>query len=249
MSVFPTLGVCQVMSRSVDPWGVYVLQPSIQATGVLVQVGHVGLADALRVNQDPLPTAGTWGLVAWPYGDSRNGVWICSIYTQGNDALLASNADVDYQAHPSGAWTLIDQNGNATLSLPDGSYVTFGNSGAKPELTRHVVNVNQTRSSIPYPDSTRQISQPPPFPMTLNLASGTSIKVDTSGNANLNLAPGATFNITQGGSATDFVALVSKLVAAFNAHTHSDPQGGTTGTPTVAWTPTTVKYTLIDIQE
>ena len=223
------------------------MHPTVQATGILVQMGLPGSADALRVNQPALPTNGTWGLCAFPYGDSRNGVWVCSVYTQGNSAIYNASPDVSYHAHPSGAWTLIDQIGNTTLSLPDGSYVAFGNGGTKPELTRQTVNAQQQVVSIPYPDSTRQISTPPAFPMTLNLASGTSIKVDTSGNATLNLKAGATFNITQGGSATDFLALVSKLVEAFNTHYHVG--SSSSQVPEVQWTADTVKSTLINIQE
>jgi phage baseplate assembly protein gpV len=245
--MFPQLGLCQVIGRSTSPWGVYVLQPSIQATGVLVQMGVTGSADALRVNQPPLPTEGTWGLVAWPYGDSRNGVWVCSVYTQGNTAIDTSNPDVSYNAYPSGVWTHIDQSGNTTLSLPDGSYVTFGNSGVKPELTRQTVNAQQEITTIPYPDSTRQASTPNPLPMTINLASGTSIKFDTSGNMDVNLASGATMNITQGGSATDFLALVSKLVTAFNNHYHRDESSS--DTPAVQWTAETVNSVLVDIQK
>ncbi len=283
------------MSRSTNPWGVYVLHPTIQATGVLVRIGVQGCHDALRVNQPPLPVEGTWGLCAWPYGDSRNGVWICAIPVQGNSALLNSSPDVDYQAHPSGAWTLIDQIGNTTLSLPDGSYFTVGNAGTKPELTRQTVNAQQQVVNIPYPDDTRQVSTPSPFPFTYLSATGTTVKVDTTGNidiatdgagnvsinttkgssgdvsittggtgnismdtsggsggnVSINLAAGATLSITQGGSATDFLALVSKLVVAFNSHTHSNIKAGsdTSGGPSSTWTAATLKSTLIDIQE
>jgi hypothetical protein len=79
---------------------------------------------------------------------------------------------------------------------------------------------------------------------------GTTISVDASGNANINLASGKLLNITQGGAAaTDFLALVSKLVSAYNNHTHGGVTAGTdnTSTPNQQWTSNTIKSTAIDI--
>ena len=223
MGNFPSLGVTQVMSRSLNPWGVYVLHPTIQATGVLVQMGLSGSADALRVSQKALPTEGTWGLVAWPHGDSRNGIWICSLFTQGNSALLTSSADVDYEAHPSGAWSLLDQNGQATLSLPDGSFITFGNGGNKPELTRQVVNSAQQTVTQSYPDSTRQAGTPSPFPFTFSLASGANIKVDTSANIILTTIGTLTANVTGNVEVTTqnnvTITVGSGMMATINGNT------------------------------
>lgn len=244
--MFPHMALAQVTGRSTNPWGVYVMYPTGQGSGVLVQMGLHGSADTLRVSQKALPSEGTVGLVAFPYGDSRNGIWLCSVYTQGNTALVNSSPDVDYEAHPSGAWSLTDQAGNSTFALPDGSFVQFGNAGVKPELTRNVVNASQHIVPMPFPDNTRQASSPTPFPVTLSLASGTTISVDISGNATINLAAGGHLNITQGGSPADFLTLVSKMVAQFNAHTHSDDGAGV---PTTLLTPTDINSTLIGIQE
>jgi hypothetical protein len=215
--------------------------PTIQGTGVIVTPMMYGSADALRVSQKALPTEGTWGLCAWPYGDSRNGIWLGSIYTQGNSALANTNPDIDYEAHPSGAWSYLDQNGNYTFSLPDGSSVQFGSA---PSITRNIVNEAQQTVSIPYPNNTRMSGSPTPFPFSFSLASGTTVSVDTSGNVTINLAASGTLNITEGGAASDFLVLASKMVTQFNAHTHG---GGPT--PTTPITSTEIKSTLIGIQE
>lgn len=75
----------------------------------------------------------------------------------------------------------------------------------------------------------------------LNLiTSGTTVNIDSSGNVNITLAGGATFNI---GGSSDALALVSKLIAAFNAHTHSGVTSGiaVSGTPVTPWTASTVQ--------
>jgi hypothetical protein len=238
------------MSRSVNPWGVYVLHPSIQATGILVRPLLNGSADALRVSQKALPTEGTWGVVLWPYGDSRNGVWLGSLYTQGNDALLPTSADVDYEAHPSGAYTLLDQNGNFTFSFPDGSALQVGATGGAPELTRHVVNAAQFQVPIAYPNTTRAAAAPTPFPAQYTSASGTSLTIDVAGNVDIKLNPGAKLNITDGGSPSLLLSLVEPLVTWLLNHTHGGVQtgGGASGVPSQALTDADIASTLIGIQ-
>ena len=244
--IFPGVAITQVTGRSAQPWGVYVIYPSIQASGVLVSAGLNGSADALRVSQKALPTEGTWGIVVWPYGDSRGGVWICSVYTQGYSAIVNTNADIDYEAHPSGAWDYLDQNGNYTFALPDGSFVQFGNGGAKPELTRQVVDSTQHIVTIPYPDSTRQATAPPPFPMTLSLASGTAVFVDAAGNVTMQIAGNATIqvegttNITSVGNATIQVDGATNITSVGNATIQVDGATNITSAGTVAVTTPTM---------
>ena len=81
--------------------------------------------------------------------------------------------------------------------------------------------------------------------MTLSQPSGGSIELDSSGNVEIQAA--SSISLTNGGAAADALALVSKLVTAFNAHTHSDPQGGVTGSPTTPWTASTVESVLTKI--
>jgi phage baseplate assembly protein V len=80
----------------------------------------------------------------------------------------------------------------------------------------------------------------------LSQPSGGSVELDSSGNVEIQAA--SSVSLSQGGaSASDALALVSKLVAAFNAHTHGGVQtgGGTSATPTTPWTATTIESTLV----
>lgn len=79
---------------------------------------------------------------------------------------------------------------------------------------------------------------------------GNQVKLDTVGNVNVTAGNGGKVAFAQaGGQASDGLALVSKLVNAFNAHVHRDPQGGETGVPIVQWGPETVASTLLGVSE
>lgn len=78
----------------------------------------------------------------------------------------------------------------------------------------------------------------------ITTASGGSLELDPAGNVEVQAV--TSISLTQGmAPALDALALVSKLVDAFNLHTHGDPQGGNTGTPTVPWIPSDVASTLV----
>ncbi|MGH7102881.1 MAG: phage baseplate assembly protein V [Acetobacteraceae bacterium] len=70
---------------------------------------------------------------------------------------------------------------------------------------------------------------------------GNQVRLDTAGNVALTAGSGGKVTFSNGSVPGDALALVSKLVAAFNAHVHSDPQGGDTGAPTVQWTAGTIE--------
>lgn len=79
---------------------------------------------------------------------------------------------------------------------------------------------------------------------------GTTIHIDANGNANIDLGGGKLLNMTQGGgAASDFLTLVSKLVIAFNSHTHGNVMSGgdITSTPTSPWSADTVRSAIIHI--
>lgn len=79
---------------------------------------------------------------------------------------------------------------------------------------------------------------------------GTTLTIDASGNYHVDLVSGKNLDITQGGaSPTNFLTLVSKLVAAFNSHKHTNVMtgGDETGTPADQWTSDTVKSAIINI--
>ncbi len=77
--------------------------------------------------------------------------------------------------------------------------------------------------------------------MTLTQPSGGKIQLDPSGNVEIQGA--ATISFTNGGAATDALALVSKLVTAFNAHSH--PSNG--APPSTPWTASTIESNLVEV--
>lgn len=81
--------------------------------------------------------------------------------------------------------------------------------------------------------------------LSITTSAGASILLDGSGNVTINGA--ATISLAQGGlAANDALALVSKLVVAFNDHQHPNgTDGSPTGTPITPWTPTTIESTLV----
>jgi phage gp45-like len=82
--------------------------------------------------------------------------------------------------------------------------------------------------------------------MSLTTEAGISVQLNTGGNIAITLPSGQTFSINGTG---DALALVSLLVAAFNAHTHSDVQtgGGVSGTPVTSWTPSTIESAIVKV--
>lgn len=237
--------------NAIDQDSVLVMFPnSGQIVGYPVKILHHGPADMFRVKQAPLPMRGTWGLVAFPDGDIRNGIWLGAYYPSKQNAVTSPPNDptVEYDAHYSGDWRYLDGTGAAARQWADGSYFVAGNAGVLPTIYRQLVNTAQQVVRTVFSQSTRVPSPPAAFPFKFVHASGTSISVDVSGNAHIDLAAGKTLQITQGGgSPTDFLTLVSKLVTAFNNHVHGDPQGGNTTVPTVPWTSSTVDSTAIGI--
>ena len=187
----PLITVAQVVSHVPDNGAMNViLRTSGQSPGFPVRMGYTGPADSLRIRQRPMPVRGSWGLVAFPYGDARNGIWLCSILPNLADALTSTSAGatdtdpfIDYDSQYSGFWKLIDGQGQLAMEFPDGSSLVVGASGALPTIYRHTVGANNARSKIPF-TSTDRIASPPstPFVMNLTLASGANISTDSAGN-------------------------------------------------------------------
>ena len=249
--MYPQLGHAIVLS--VDPVArtLSVVLPSAQGIST-VRAPYYGPADGLRVRQGPLPRPGTTGLCAWPYGDSRNGVWICSLYSGQQDATQPGDPHADYDSHWSGYWHLLDQSGQAFTSYPDGSYVTLSDEPGLPAVTRHIVDQNQKRQAVPVAATDRLASPPSPRPYRFHHGSGTQVDIDASGNTSVAVQPGQTLRIAAGGTTitvaasgavsillasgetlgvgtgafSDFLVLASKLVAAFNTHTHTENGAG-----------------------
>ena len=74
---------------------------------------------------------------------------------------------------------------------------------------------------------------------TLTQSAGGSIGLDENGNATIQGASTVSFSLG-GAAASDALALVSLLIAAFNAHVH-----GSSPTPNTPWTAETIASTLV----
>ena len=126
----PLISNARVVAVDVAHRRLTVTLPSTQT--VSVRMGLHGPADGLRVNHPAMPGRGTEGIVLFPFGDNRNGVWICSLYVQQMDALTSDTDQfLEYNSHRSGHWRMLDGQGNFTESFADGSSLVVGCGAAR----------------------------------------------------------------------------------------------------------------------
>jgi hypothetical protein len=78
----------------------------------------------------------------------------------------------------------------------------------------------------------------------LRFNSDGSLSINVAGNLPITLASGDVLSVN---GTADALALVSKLVSAFNTHTHPDPEGGNTGVPVTQWSASTVESSLVKV--
>jgi hypothetical protein len=233
--MFPSLQECQVIS--VDPNKRRVTVQLASAQVAEVRMGYHGPADAVRVSHQALPGRGSWGLCAFPYGDNRSGIWVCSTYPALVDAhTTQTDAFMEYNSHWSGAYEMLDQNGQWLKSFPDGTFLLVSGSATKPKMYRHTVDENQQQQFIEFPDSERIPNPPKPRYFYLSHASGTIAEIDPQGNTTISGAKNAectiTFNnaviqIDTSGNITATAANGSQFQAnANNASITIDKNGG-----------------------
>lgn len=270
MSAAPPIAIGNVVAQDAKGGGVICMIRSAQLAGgsaATVKMGY-DYADGVRISQKPLPNRGTWGLIAFPTGDFRNGIWICSILANQIDAIGSdTDTTLDYTSHWSGFWRWLSLDGTLAMQWPDGSSLVVGSGTSLPIPTRHTVNASQVQQTIPYTMTDRVSDPPNPFQLNYQMANGTSVLIDAKGditisgpaNVTINASGSITLNASAnvilqqaGATAGDAIALISKLVAAFNAHVHGGVTSGgsDTSAPTVAWTDGldgTVSSTLVEI--
>lgn len=185
-------------------------------------------------------------------------------------------AFIENRAHFSGDLEYLDGLGNYARQFADGSYIISASGQSLPTVYRHLVESNQ-QQAVAFTRADRIPNPPSVFYMHLHHQSGTDVLIDPSGNitvsgatgsqiefvfgaatlkidqnghATLSLPGSETFDVTQGGApASDFAALVSKIVTAWNAHTHSGVAAGgaNTGTPTSPISSTTINSVAVKL--
>ncbi len=198
---YPPLVHAQVMAHD-PPFGVRVQLSNGMQLGQTVRVLQQGAADARRVNQMPLPGLGTWGLIAMPYGNPLNAVWMGSYYSQNQAAYTSDATDpfVEYRSHFSGEYELLTGDGEWCRSFPDGTFLIASGSAVKPVTYRYDVDATQTQNRVEFPDSERNPNPPSPRYLYLSHASGTTVEIDPAGNTTVHGATGSVLTLTFGGT-------------------------------------------------
>lgn len=236
----PLLSQAWVTGRDASKRTLYVRLSSTQGTGIPVGIGYHGPADDLRVDQKPLPRIGTMGLVAFPYGDARNGIWIQSIYGAGNAATMP-NGDGRLRTEWTGEVEYMSDSGDYYHRFPDGSYFTLGTDTSVPDITRRIVNSSQTYEDVTAPDSVRRSGTVDPKPFQFVHSSGVTVLV-ADDSVTVTLKDGSKFVVGSDGT-PDGLVLVSKFVEIFNSHTH--PSAG--AVPTEQISSSDVESTIIGV--
>lgn len=201
MSQIPLFSEAMVLSPDPKAPGLRVVLASGQVPALPVKVGHIGAADGVAVDHRPLPRPGTWGLCAFPGGDNRNGVWLCSLYLSQVDAYTSeTDPNMDFQGHYSGAFEMLDGKGQWTKAFPDGTFIQVAATTTRPQLNRHIVDDTQTRQLVLFTDNQRIANPPAAYQTIISTPSGTSIHIDGAGNVTVTGATGASLTQTFGGS-------------------------------------------------
>lgn len=208
-----------VTAQDPNSFGVFVSLDRLGGQGptLPVQVGTPGPRDGtVFKGKAGLPTAGTRGLVSFPRGDARNGVWICAVGAGLVDAssFASGLGGLGYDAHYGGGWSWLGPDGTLLEATPDGSLLRLGPTVAAP--TRHVLTGNQAQQTVAFAEGQR-VATPPadPFPLSVTLASGIQVvgtpqgalTVTAAAGQVLTLVCGSTTLTLDGGSGTATIAV------------------------------------------
>ena len=192
------LGLVRAQVTAHDPpWGVRV---AFRTTGQQISYRcymSYDYATALTASQRPLPQIGSWGLVCPVDDDLRSMVWIRAIVPSQQDALTTTMASgsaptdphIDYQAHFSGDWHMLDGLGNYSRQWADGSYFTVGSGTTLPTVYRHTVDSTGTQQTIPFTRADRIPNPPSPSAYHYQHVTGTNFTIDVSGNVSVSGVP------------------------------------------------------------
>lgn len=195
-----------------------------QMPSLPVRVASHGPRDGVRGNFPELPQIGNWGIVAFPRGDIRNGVWMGTFEPASVDASpnQAGKVSPSYHAHYSGGWSIHQPDGTAAMVLADGTSLLAG--AMLPVPTRHTIDGQQKRQATPFTHAERVPSPPGAFPLTLTHPSGATVHMSAGGGMTVNAASGQGITIVADGVT---IAIVGGVVTITGALTTT--QGITAG--------------------
>ena len=215
---FPLLAVAQVINYDPEHNAVYIRLASGQFIISPARMLYRGNADQYRVQQQPLPLIGTWGLVAFPSNDDRLPIWLGAYYPTIEDAITSSSiiqdSQIVYDSHWSGYYSLMDGFGQYYERYPDGTNIIINSSNTEPSTFRHIVQLGETNQygtpqvRTQLPDSERVPNPPSPYYVSINHPSGASATITpsgvvtiTAGNPQLstiNMTPNGIITVTAG---------------------------------------------------
>ena len=167
------------------------------------------------------------GLVAFPHGDARNGVWVTSYAANMLDAFTAAPGEtaVRYRSHISGHWEHVAQDGSTTEVWPDGSSMVTGNGGVVPETYRHTLDAGGARVRTPLTQATRVPNPPAAMPRVYKHVSGATTIVHANGMVEEYSAAGQRINVGAVGD-TLYRLIDERILTYYNSHTHGGVQEG-----------------------
>jgi hypothetical protein len=173
-----------------------------------VAVATHGPRDGQRGSFGPLPTPGTRGLIAFPRGDLRNGVWVCSLpgpLLDTNHGSPGAGSNASHTALPSGAWRYDAEGGQSAVVYPDGTQVLVGYA-TPPVITRHTLGGNQEQLTVPFGQGQRVKAAPAPFGARVIAAGGATASLNPDGSVLVSSVGGATVLLNTDGSVTVLAA-------------------------------------------
>ena len=216
--------------------GVYVSLPSSQQIGVPAKVLINGPCDSSRVEQNPLPIMGTWGLVVVLGGDTKSAVWLGSFAQSSVNAFTYSNPPTDedgqtkYMSHASGAFEILDYFGNYFYESPDGTKFALNKTGTGPTIYRNSVDESGNQVAIQVPNTMvdyRNPNPPSPFYVVLDHPSGSSLSITPSGLVTIEAGNPAQPSITMTPSGVITIQTGSSQSAGAGPKIILDPTAGT----------------------
>ena len=167
-----------------------------------VAVATHGPRDGQRGSFGPLPTPGTRGLIAFPRGDLRAGVWVASLpgpLLDTNHGAPGQGANASSTALPSGAWSYDSETGQHATVYPDGTQILVGYS-TPPAVTRHTLGQNQQQLTVPFQQGQRVKTSPLAFGVRVISSSGASAVINTDGSVVVTGAGGGAVTLNADGS-------------------------------------------------
>lgn len=232
--MFPLLTKAQVISHDPRNHAVNVLLPSGQMVPFPVLV-LAPVNDAARISQRPLPARGSWGIVGFPQGDVRSGVWLGAFSPNLMNASTSSEGEPfnDYESHWSGFWRILNEQGEMAAEFPDGTSIVVSASGALPVTYRNVVDENQAQQRKAFTREERVPNPPAPYKLIIRSAQGVDIRIE-----------GGVVHVE--GSGTPLRLMTEDAYQYLVNHVHSGitPGGSNTGAPVGAWPATSLTSTL-----